>query len=63
MRRVCAAEAASEQSKKEMQARLHEAEAARLYDVEQEQSKKARHAKCHALKAAFKAKVKSELME
>ena len=63
MRRVCAAEAAREQSEKEMQARLHEAEAARLYDVEQEQSKKARHAKCHALKAAFKAKVKSELME
>jgi len=63
MRRVCAAEAAREQSEKEMQARLHEAEAARLFDVEQEQSKKARQAKCHELKAAFKANIKSELME
>ena len=68
MRRVCAAEALCLNplplllSKKAILARLHEAEAARLYDVEQEeQSKKARQAKCHELKAAFKAKVKSEL--
>ena len=68
MRRVYAAEALCLNplplllSKKAILARLHEAEAARLYDVEQEeQSKKARQAKCHELKAAFKAKVKSEL--